>query len=38
CRVYASYIKAMENELDGFIFEDVIVYQCAVCVKAEIWW
>ncbi|ENL7153060.1 carbohydrate porin [Escherichia coli] len=37
-RFYATYIKALENELDGFTFEDNKDDQFAVGAQAEIWW
>ncbi len=37
-RFYATYIKSLENELDGFTFEENKVDQFAVGAQAEIWW
>ncbi|HBN1810968.1 TPA: carbohydrate porin [Escherichia coli] len=37
-RFYTTYIKALENELDGFTFEDNKDDQFAVGAQAEIWW
>lgn len=37
-RFYSTYIKALENELDGFTFEDNKDDQFAVGAQAEIWW
>lgn len=37
-RFYATYIKALENELDQFAFEDEKDDQFAVGAQAEIWW
>ncbi len=35
---HTTYIKALENELDGFTFEDNKDDQFAVGAQAEIWW
>lgn len=35
---YVMYIKVLENELDGFIFEDNKDDQFVVGVQVEIWW
>lgn len=37
-RFYATYIKALETELDHFTFEDQKDDQFAVGAQAEIWW
>lgn len=37
-RFYATYIKALETELDNFSFEDQKDDQFAVGAQAEIWW
>ncbi len=37
-RFYTTYIKALENELDGFLLEDNKDDQFAVGARAEIWW